>query len=226
MEQFEIKKLMVFSPIIYHIITLALGIFIGYLTTYIKQKATNKAHKQDTAEITRKSESVKNQFAKKKYQYEKKHQVYSLYHNLLDKFDSKNPFTDSKITESLMSSLVNDLYKNQDDKSNRVKVINHFGDEINRLVQESLKGLKEIANQTNEIKLVGSDAIVNVLHRLNDCYKKSGEISDTLFKDPYKLVTGNTDFSAVNDQLTELTTEIEKLKTECIKLMREDLERI
>jgi len=221
---------MEYISLFYYSLVGMLGLVIGYFTTYTKEKAKNIALKQDIVEITEKSETViadlKLQHEKKKYQYEKKHQVYSKYHNLLDKFNSENSIIDRNKTEPLMSSLVNALCEFQDNEPEKMKAINHFGDEFNLLIREAMTGLKEIAIKTNEIKLVGTDDINNVLKKLNDNYKKVGEISQLPFKDPNNLIIGQVDFSSISRQLKELTSDTDELRFQCIKLMKEDLEKI
>lgn len=212
------------------IISLSIGLLIGYLTAYTKEKAKNKALKQDIADITRKSETVitefKLQLEKRKHQYEKKHQVYSRYHNLLDKFDSENSLVDPNKTEPIMTDLVNALYKHQDNESEKMKALNVFGDKFNIMVREAMSGLKEIAIETNEIKLVGSIEINEILKKLNANYKEIGRISELEFKDANKVLIGEVDFLSINKQMKKLGSDTDKLKIECINLMRNDLENI
>jgi len=212
------------------LISLLIGLLIGYLTTYTKEKAKNKALKQDIAGITKNSETVitelKLQHEKRKHQYDKKHQIYSRYLNLLDKFDSQNSIVDPNKTEPIMTDLVNALYKYKYNESEKMKAINVFGDNFNIMIRESMSGLKEIAIETNEIKLVGSIEINKVLKKLNDNYKSIGVISELAFKDPKKVISGEVDFNFINEQIKELGSDTNSLKIECIELMRNDLEKI
>lgn len=207
-----------------------LGAILGYFLAYINEKAKNKALKEDIAGITAKKEPVlansRLQHEKRTHQYERKHSVYSLYHNLLDRFDSENAIVNPDKTEPLMSELVNALYLHRDNETEKIQAINHFGDTLSKMVRDALVGLKEISVKTNEIKLVATDEINIVLDKLKANYKKIGDISELAFKDKLAVVQGTVDFEVINDEMKKLSSSTDELRAECIRLMRKDLNNI
>jgi len=216
--------------IISSFVTGILGAFLGYYLSYIKSKATNRALKEDIAYITHEKEKITHEFnlqkERRKHQYEKKHEVYSRYHNLLDKIESQNKLLDSKVTSYLMSDLTNTLYSNISDEGMKMKAINKFGNAIDELLFDSITGLKEAINQTNEIKLIGCPELMLNIKQLDENYNRLINLSNNVFKDPLKVVSGTIDFEALNVEIDTVKTNVEKLKEECLTLMRKDLERI
>ncbi len=212
------------------IVTGFAGTFLGYFIAYTNEKAKNRALREDIAQITAEKESVVLGFSlqqdRRKHQYERKHEVYSRYHNLLDKFDSEAAILDQKRTGALVSEMLNSLHKHIDNESEQIKVINHIGDSFNELVRDAFKSLKEISAQTNEIKLVGSPEINDVLDKLNMNYKKVTEISEMLFSDSESLFRGVVNYEPMLNSMKDLRDDTERLKENCIQLMKLDLGKI
>lgn len=206
------------------------GAFVGYLIAYTKEKAKNRALREDIASITAEKEAVVLEFnlqrEKRKHQYERKHDIYSRYHNLLDKFDSEAAILDKKKTEALVSETLNGLYRYSDNEAEQIKVINHLGDQFSQLVRDAFYGLKEIGVQTNEIKLVGSPEINALLDKLNKNYQKVTEISELLFSDAESLIQGKVNFEPILDSMKKLREDTDRLKENCIQLMKLDLGKI
>lgn len=212
------------------IITVFAGAFLGYLVAFTNEKAKNRALIQDISRITAEKEAVVIGFNlehdRRKHQYERKHEVYSRYHNLLDKFDSEAAILDKKKTEALVSETLNGLYKYRDNEAEQIKVINHLGDQFSQLVREAFYGLKEIGVQTNEIKLVGSPEINAVLDKLNKNYQKVTEISEMLFSDSESLIRGEVNYDPILNSMKDLRDDTDRLKENCIQLMKLDLDKI
>ena len=144
--------------ILWTVLTTLGGVVVTYLTTFTNAKAKFQAELETKAKLTNEQEQVIAKYRldheKRKYQYEKKHEVYSKYHNLLDEYDAnKNPFLDRAKLDSILSEMLNKMQSDLSEAAH-MKAINAFADKVNVMIRESFTGLKDIAKQTNELRLV------------------------------------------------------------------------
>ncbi len=207
------------------------GLIVGYLTAYLGEKGKNKALKQDIAKITDETEKVLATYRldheKRKFQFERKHEVYSRYHSLLDKFESsENPFSNKPKLDLMLTQMLNTIYANVNDQGKQMEAINKFADEFSGLIRLAFSGLKNIALETSEIKLVGSKEILEIVERFKIIYNKTENITDQIFKDPIKLHSGNEDLSSASKEISTLVQDINEMRAQIIMLMRQDLNNI
>lgn len=214
------------------IVTGSLGALLGYLLAYTNEKAKNKALKEDIAEITKEKEAVladsRLQHEKRKHQYERKQEVYSKYHQLLDNFNEKNPILDNSKMEFLLSEMLNRMKANPNNEGEHMKAINTFSDEINILIREYFVGIQDIAKQTNGIKLVATIEICELVEKIDSNYRKSEELWSLFHEDFTKMLRRqeNFDFTTLNPEIKNLRIETIEFASTLIKLMRADLDTI
>ncbi len=199
----------------------------GILITYYTAKAKFQAELETKAKITEEQERViahyKLDHEKRKYQYNKKHEVYSKYHNLLDKFDGeKNPFLDQNKMNEQVSTLLNSIYINGADEGKRMEAINLFYNSIDQMVQEALAGVKEIAKETNELKLIATPEIILLVERIQSNFDKVGKISESL----KKIFTSEVDLSPIKSEVQKIGKETQEMKVKLIELMRLEIDKI
>ena len=219
------------NNILYNAFVFIVGLFVGYLVTYFKKKGENKALKEDVAKITEEKEKVIAEFRldheKRKHKYERKHEVYSKYLSLLDKFDSEtNPLQNNAKLDGFLSQMLNTIYKNPENEGKRMEAINLFADEFNKLIREALVGLKEIAQEVNQIKLVAPVEIVSLINKIKLNYDQVEKLSNLVLENPIKLLSGNEDFSSVNQEINKIGNETKEMKTIIITIMKDDLDKI
>lgn len=213
------------------IISGLIGIFIGYFSSYVYEKGKNKALREDIAELTEEKEKIvanyRLEHERRTHQYEQKSKVYAHYHNLLDRYESEsNPFLNEKRMEGILSTMLNAIYSNPNDQGKQMEAINVFAGEINQMVHEAFIGLKEVAHQTNELKLVAPVDIVKLVERVHSNFKSINEISNKIFDDPEKLRNGIESLSELKQSIKSLHIETIQSKSEIIRLMRLDLDSI
>ena len=118
-----------------------IGVGLGFFLGYSREKGKNKALKEDIAGITAEKESIladsRLQHEKRKHQYERKQEVYSKYHQLLDNFNENNPIHDNTKMESLLSDMLNRMKANPNNEGEHMKAINTFSNSINILVRDA-----------------------------------------------------------------------------------------
>lgn len=203
----------------------------GILITYYTAKAKFQAELETKAKITEEQERIiahyKLDHEKRKYQYDKKHEVYSKYHNLLDKFDGeKNPFLDQNKMNEQVSTLLNSIYINGADEGKRMEAINLFYNSIDQMVQEALAGVKEIAKETNELKLIATPEIILLVERIQSNFDKVGKISNVISESLKKIFTGEVDLSPINSEVQKIGKETQEMKVKLIELMRLEIDKI
>ena len=213
------------------IVTAFGGAFLGYLVAYTNEKAKNRALREDIAQITAEKESVVLDFnlqqGRRKHQYERKHEVYAKYNNLLDQFDGdKNPFLDKTKLDALLSAMLETMKSHPGNEGVHMKAINTFTNEINILIREACSEIQQIAKQTNELKLVAPKEICTIVQAIDENYSKVEQIAGSIFKDPIKLLSKQEDFSSVNLEIKRIHDDTNAKKLRLIELMRSDLENI
>ncbi|TSJ41659.1 hypothetical protein [Fluviicola chungangensis] len=196
---------------------------ITYLTTYTNAKAKFQAELETIAKRTEEQEKVIAKYKIQDHQYQKRYDVYLKYLSLLDKFEAETPLLQKEETGVWMSQLVNALYLYREDEANSMKAINQYGDMFDGMVSKAMEGLKDIAVQTNEIKLVATNEINSIFEKLRLNYQKVAEISNSIFADPIAICSGKVDFDAVNNKLQKLKDETVEDRKNLISLMRKDL---
>lgn len=214
------------------IVTAFGGAFLGYLLAYTNEKAKNRALKEDIAKITEEKEKVTSHYKldheKRKHQYEKKYEVYSKYHDLLDKFDSeKNPFLDQKKMNGQMTILLNTMYQSGADEGKKMEAINAFYNDIDEMVQEALIGIKEIAKETNQLKLIATPEIIAIVESLQANYDKVSKMSTAISESLNRMFAGgDLDFSPITSEADRIATETKEMKAKLTELMRLEIEKI
>lgn len=207
------------------------GAFLGFLVAYTNEKAKNRAMSEDIAKITKEKEAVVLDFNlqqdRRKHQYERKHEIYAKYNNLLDHFDSeKNPFLDKAKLDTLLSTMLETMKSNPGNEGIHMKAINIFSNEINKLIREACSEIQQIAKQTNELKLVAPQEICSIVQEIDKNYSQIERISSSVFKEPIKLLSNQEDFSSVNQKIKWIHDDTKAKKLKLIELMRTDLENI
>lgn len=205
---------------------------LGFAIGYVKEKFKNQALKEDIAKITEEKERVTTHYKldqeKRKYQYERKHEVYSKYHGLLDKFDSeKNPFLDQKKMNGQVTVLLNSMYESGDDEGKKMEAINVFYNSIDEMIQEALIGIKEIAKETNQLKLIATPEIIAIVESIQANYDKVGKMSTAISETLKKMFAGgDLDFSPITSEAERISTETKDMKAKLTELMRLEIDKI
>lgn len=126
----------------------------------------------------------------------------------------------------MLTQMLNTIYANVNHQGKQMEAINKFADEFSSLIRLAFSGLKNIALETSEIKLVGSKEILEIVERFKIIYNKTENISDQIFKYPIKLHSGNEDLSSASKEISALVQDINEMRAQIIILMRQDLDTI
>ncbi|MUP38349.1 hypothetical protein [Labilibaculum euxinus] len=238
-------KLEFLEPYVAYLTIALIGSILLYLRTYLKERAKISALKSQNEKLINQSESIKAIYSreieevkknhqldleKRKYQYESKQKQYIEFFKFLDNFSGNyNIDSQRKILPILEEFNRNYLHaantNNQKGITNASTVLSA---KIQKLMNEANEELTRIKQETNTIRLIASDSVLNRLNVLELAYDKTFEESATMMsKLPAQLV--------LNDQegMKESQNEIEILgkvilstKDKLIKQMRTELNEI
>lgn len=135
------------------------GLFIGYITSYLKIKGKNKALLEDNQKLTNQIEEIKQDYAldlqKRKYKYETKEK---LYYKFMDKLDTYH----SVQIHLLFNELREPMMKFYESKTieEKEKWTIEFNNKAGNIDIEIKKQVSELFSQLNQLKLtVGKEAL-------------------------------------------------------------------
>lgn len=165
------------------IILFILSLTMGYLMSYFKEKAKNKALLEDNSKLIAENEEIKQKYAvdlqKRKYKYEQKQKLYFEFMNKLDKF---NAMSMSLIFDNLGSLMMKYYHAKTKEETNKFTI--QFNEEARNIDTEMKKQLSELFSQINELKLTTSDESILLINELHD-----------------KLMQVNNKFLSISDKI-------------------------
>lgn len=222
------------KPYIQYIVLAFIGLIGLYINTYIQEKAKRKVLIQTNKKLIEETESIKKEhqldISKRRYQYESKKEQYLQFYRLIDSFTSE---ANLKVQEKLVPVL-NTFYADflntftDGDKRGQNKAITKMSDEMQKISLDSAAELIKIRQETNTIRIIASDEILNKLDLLEKSY-------DELFDKSNKMMTSLPELIGENNQekINILQREIElsgkvskSINNDIIKTMRKELNEI
>lgn len=222
-----------------------LSLFIIAIKSYFTERGRLKAQISENKKLTQQTEVIKSKFnkeleelkkehqleiSKRKYQYESKKEQYLKFFRLLDEFSSEN---NSKTQEKFLPILeeFNRNYLNAtsgNNKKNETNAITVFQKKIQQLMFDANKDLIRIKQETNTIRVIASNEILQKLDLLTLAYDESMEESNKMMKNLLPLMLEkNQDKMKANQRELEISgMVINNIKEEIINLMRKELGEI
>lgn len=232
-------------PYIHIIVYSAFGLLILYIRTLIVEQAKVKTLLRKNRLLTEESEEIKSKFnkeieeikrdyqldvEKRKYQYESKKEQYLNFFKVLDNFSSDS---NSKMQEEMMP-IIDEFNRNylnaanQNNKKGETQATTVFSKKVQRLMMDANKELTKLKQETNTIRLIASDSILNSLDLLELLYDKNFEESSRMMKElQMHMLTNNQAGMAENQRKLEaIASVISKQKNDLIRQMRIELNEI
>lgn len=175
------------------------GCLCGYLVTYAKKKGENRALLEDIAKLTDEKQKVIHTYEsklqeqqkihtldieKRKYRYEEKSKQFSNFFSLLDEFNNKSNVLFQEDIQPIMTKFFTD-YLSQEAQGNKVessKIISEFMSEIQKMITKLDSEHLRIKTETNTIRLIASEKMVEILNELELAFKDSYDTSVALMK--------------------------------------------
>ncbi|MGH2666647.1 hypothetical protein [Flavobacterium sp.] len=233
------------EPYFIYIIFGLISLLILFLKSFVQEKAKWKALKSENKKLVDETEKIKSQYSrelenlkkehqldlsKRKYQYESKKETYFKFFQLIDQFALDN---NVKNQENLMPILdeFNRNYLNaasQNNKKNETNAVTVMSKKIQKLTFDAAQDLMKIKQETNTIRLIASNEILQKLNLLNLAYDKSMEVSNKMMSSlPALMLTNDQDKIKKEQQEVEVSAlVINQIKDEIIELMRSELNEI
>jgi len=221
------------------------GLIVLYVRTYLKERAKISALKSENRKLIEQSESIKAKYSKeieevkknhqldlekRKYQYESKKEQYLNFFRLLDSFTREA----NKTTQEKLLPILEEFNKNYlnaasvNNKKNETKAVTVMSKKIQKLMFDANEDLIRIKQETNTIRLIASDKIIEKLNILELAYDKNMVKANKMMSDLPKLMLLNE-----QNKMSENQKEIEisgmviqNIKNDIIELMREELDEI
>lgn len=183
-----------------------LGLLILYIKTYTTEKAKMEVLKSENKKLIEETERIKKDFqleiSKRRYQYESKKEQYILFFKLLDQFTNEaNKSTQEKllpILDEFNRNFLNSSSRN--DKKGENNATSVMSKKIQRLTFEANESLIKIKQETNTIRLIASDRIIQKLDLLELAYDKNMEQAIKMMNDLPKQMMSNDQYGMKKSQ--------------------------
>ena len=211
-----------------------LGLRILYIKTYTTEKPKMEVLKSENKKLIEETERIKKDFqleiSKRRYQYESKKEQYILFFKLLDQFTNEaNKSTQEKllpILDEFNRNFLNSSSRN--DKKGENNATSVMSKKIQRLTFEANESLIKIKQETNTIRLIASDRIIQKLDLLELAYDKNMEQAIKMMNDLPKQMMSNDQYGMKKSQreIEISALVIKEIKDEIIELMRKELDEI
>ena len=216
------------EPYLIYMIFAFLGLLILYIKTYTTEKAKMEVLKSENKKLIEETERIKKDFqleiSKRRYQYESKKEQYILFFKLLDQFTNEaNKSTQEKllpILDEFNRNFLNSSSRN--DKKGENNATSVMSKKIQRLTFEANESLIKIKQETNTIRLIASDRIIQKLDLLELAYDKNMEQAIKMMNDLPKQMMSNDQYGMKKSQreIEISALVIKEIKDEIIELMR------
>lgn len=222
------------EPYLIYMIFAFLGLLILYIKTYTTEKAKMEVLKSENKKLIEETERIKKDFqleiSKRRYQYESKKEQYIIFFKLLDQFTNEaNKSTQEKllpILDEFNRNFLNSSSRN--DKKGENNATSVMSKKIQRLTFEANESLIKIKQETNTIRLIASDRIIQKLDLLELAYDKNMEQAIKMMNDLPKQMMSNDQYGMKKSQreIEISALVIKEIKDEIIELMRKELDEI
>ena len=222
------------EPYLIYMIFAFLGLLILYIKTYTTEKAKMEVLKSENKKLIEETERIKKDFqleiSKRRYQYESKKEQYILFFKLLDQFTNEA----NKSTQEKLLPILDEFNRNflnsssRSDKKGENNATSVMSKKIQRLTFEANESLIKIKQETNTIRLIASDRIIQKLDLLELAYDKNMEQAIKMMNDLPKQMMSNDQYGMKKSQreIEISALVIKEIKDEIIELMRKELDEI
>lgn len=184
--------------------------------------------------MVQETESIKKEhqldISKRKYQYESKKEQYINFFKLLDNFTNEATLRNQSelipILEEFNKNYLSAATLRNKQKENIAVTV--MSKKIQKLTFDSYSELTKLKQETNTVRLIASDEILDKLNLLELSYDKLMEQSNKMMSDlPELMLTGNQEKIKIQQNELELKGKVtQKINEEIIKLMRKELNEI
>lgn len=214
------------------ICSLITGFLFGYLTSYFKEKGKNKALIEDTKFLTEEKEKVSSFFeldnSKRKYKYEYKSNLYFKYFNLLDELSAKaNEDAQVKFLPAL-NQFNSSFLLAGGDTSKELQATVDFSNTINDLTHKANESFIRFKNETNSLKLIAGDDVLEILKETEKTYEESFNSTFEMMREfTNNVVSKKLDILEKQKiETTFLANKLIELKKRLIEEIRKELNEI
>jgi len=233
------------KPYFIYIIFGLIGLLILFLKSFVQEKAKWKALKSENKKLVDETEKIKSQYSrelenlkkehqldlsKRKYQYESKKETYFKFFQLIDQFARDNNVKNQENLMHIFDEFNRDYLNaaSQNNKKNETNAVTVMSKKIQKLTFDAAQDLMKIKQETNTIRLIASNEILQKLNLLNLAYDKSMEVSNKMMSSlPALMLTNDQEKIKKEQQEVEVSAlVINQIKDQIIELMRSELNEI
>lgn len=220
------------TEIIIGIISLILGFFLGYLTSYFNEKGKNRAMIEDMKAMTEEKEKVSSHYeldvSKRKYKYEDKRAIYFKYFTLLDEMSTEANIVAQSEIMPCINKYTQDYLSANDDTAKILKAACELSTTTNNVMLKMHQSQIKLKQETNSIRLIGGETVLKALTEMENAYDFQLERWGEMMKNLSKHIL-DKNMEALNAQAEEhkaIGERMVKCKENIIQSMKKELDEI
>ena len=222
------------DPYLDYIALSLLGLLMIFVKTYTQERAKRQALAATNKKLVEETESIKKEYeleiARRKYQYESKKEQYINFFKLIDKFTNEATLK----SQEQMIPILDEFNRNymaassKGNKKGENNAVTVMSKKIQKLTLESYAELTKLKQETNTIRLIASDSILEKLDLLEKSYDTLMAVSEKMMSELAGLVMhGDESKMNVHQRTLEFAgQDTMNIKNDIIKLMRKELNEI
>ncbi len=180
--------------LIISLVSFLLGMFVMYLTAYVKEKGKNKALLEDVSRLENEKQAISARYMaemeelkkahsldieKRKYRYEDKRAQFTKYFTLLDEFNNKSNTVFADKFFPVIQKFWEDVIQNENGYESGLV---SFNAEVQKLMRELYEEQMRLTQETNSIRLVSTPEVDVLLDGLEKLITQATEASSDMLK--------------------------------------------
>lgn len=224
-----IEQLSVLPDIYKGIFTGVIGAFITGTAVYLNEKSKRRALLNDNKRLVKETESIKADYnreleelkrdhqleiSRRKHQYEGKKDSYVAFFKMIDTFSADQNIK----SQEKLRDYIHEFNRNfGDTQSSQRKASLVFSKKIQAITMESYREFIRLKQETNVIKLMASDDVVDQLKLMETAYESLMKESDNMMSALPGLIMSN------NEEKIKQMKDLVEIKGKLINYIKDDL---
>lgn len=222
------------------LVSFLLGMFVMYLTAYVKEKGKNKALLEDVSRLENEKQAISARYSsemeelkkahsldieKRKYRYEDKRAQFTKYFSLLDEFNNKSNTVFADKFFPVMQKYWEEVIEDSD---NYNAILVSFTKDIQDLMRELYEEQLRLTQETNSIRLVSTPEVDSLLDELEILIAQSIETASQMMKFMVtpEYAADNTLLAPYQEKAASTGHEVMKCKDKLRDRMKVELDEI
>lgn len=184
-------------------------------------------HEKELIQLKAKVEHEKElEFEKRKKLYGMKTEQFEKYFHMVDEFNKKQNAEIPKRIQPLFSVYMKSMLETGNDQNLRNEAILAFSDKVHTILADGIEDYMKIQTETHCLKLVATEALGEILTRLEKLYGESFHLSQQFLNEFTVIFGDQAKVDAYTNTIRQKGLEMKETLVELMEQMRQELQQI